>query len=396
MSFAVPGAGPREAKIVNDTLDNSIWSGGDTDRASQPLRVAWVISGSTCLRLGRTLGPLAVGLADEGVRLTGVCGDDAPEGAFADWPMDVVRFSMRRWFRPGRALTELATGLRESGVQLLHALDAEAGQTTALLADKLNCPHVVSSYRLGDGRLIGRMGARPEMILAAGRAVRDDLIESYCIPAERVAVVAPAVYQISDAGGFIRPDRCPSVVTSDVFDDYGATAAVLDAFAKLNSAGFGCLFFAVGNGPLEHMLRKRAEELGLCSLLTFVDRLDSRQLAGVFKAADIYISPRGTSSINLDALLAMASGAVVLAPEDHVSDFLIDGETAAMFRSRDAMDIAGRLAELLNDRKKTASLAAGALEYLAENHRPWQAVQNVAGVYRRVSAAVNDRVPMSV
>ena len=357
--------------------------------------MAWVVSGSTCLRLGRTLGPLAVGLADEGIQLIGVCGDDAPDSTFADWPISVIRFSMRRWFRSARAVAELAMSLRESGVQLLHALDAEAGQTTALLAGELNCPHVVSSYSLGDGRLVGRMGVRPAMVLAAGRAVRDDLIKSHCIPSDRVTVVAPAVYQISDAGCFSPTDRCPSVVTSDVFDDYGATAAVLEAFAKLNSAGTECLFFAVGNGPVEHMLRKHAETLGLCSSLTFVDRLDSRQLAGVFKAADIFISPRGASSINLDALLAMASGAAVLAPEDHVSDFLIDGKTAAMFRSRDARDIAEHLGELLNNREKTASLAKGALEYLAENHRPWQTLRSAAQVYRDVLAAGNNHVPMS-
>jgi len=233
------------------------------------------------------------------------------------------------------------------------------------------------------------------MVLAAGQAVRDDLIKSYCIPSDRVTVVAPAVYQVSDAGCFNRPDRCPSIVTSDVFDDYGATAAVLDAFAKLNSTGADCLFFAVGNGPTEHMLRKHAEALGLCGSLTFVDKLDSRQLAGVFKAADIYISPRGSSSINLDALLAMGSGAVVMAPEDHVSDFLIDGATTAMFRSRDAKDIADHLDELLNNRKKAASLATGALEYLAENHRPWQTVQSVARVYRNVLSARNNHVPLS-
>jgi len=380
---------------VNETQTNTVLSAGGAGRSAQPLRVAWVVSGSTCLRLGRTLGPLAVGLADEGIQLMGVCGHDAPDSTFADWPMNVIRFSMRRWFRPGRAVAELAERLRESGVQLLHALDAEAGQTTALLAGELNCPHVVSSYSLGDGRLVGRMGVRPAMILAAGRAVLDDLIKSHCIPADRVTVVTPAVYQVSDAGCFTRPDRCPSVVTSDVFDDYGATEAVLDAFAKLNATGTECLFFAVGNGPVERMLRKHAEAMGLCSLLTFVDRLDSRQLAGVFKAADIYISPRGTSSINLDALLAMASGAAVLAPEDHVSDFLIDGQTAAMFRSRDAQDIAEHLGELLNNRKKTASLAAGALGYLAENHRPWQTVRSAAGVYRSVLAAGNNHVPMS-
>ncbi|MBL7219041.1 MAG: glycosyltransferase family 4 protein [Phycisphaerae bacterium] len=380
---------------MNETQDKAVLAGKGEYVSAPSLHVAWVVSSSTCLRLGRTLGPLAVGLADEGIRLTGVCGSDTPQGAFSDWPMNVIRFPMRRWFRPATAVAELTDRLRQSGVQLLHALDAEAGQTTAVLSARLNCPHVVSSYSLGDGRLVGRMGVRPAMVLAAGRAVRDDLIKSHCIPSDAVTVVTPAVYQVSEAGCFNRPDRCPCVVTSDVFDDYGAAAAVLDAFAKIESTGTEALFFAVGNGPVERMLRKHAETLGLCRSLTFVDRLDSRQLAGVFKAADIYISPRGTSSINLDALLAMASGAAVLAPDDHVSDFLIDGKTAAMFRSRDATDIARNLGELLDNHEKTASLAAGALEYLAENHRPWQAVRNVAGVYRNVLASGTSHVPLS-
>ena len=381
--------------IVSEVFDNAATCGGFDGRSAQPVKAAWVVSGSTCLQLGRTLGPLAVGLADEGVHLTGVCGNDAPDGVLSDWPMDVIRFSMRRWFRPGKAVAELAAKLLDRGVQLLHALDAHAGQTTALLADEMDCPHLVSSYSLGDGRLIGRMGVRPAKVLAAGQGVFDDLIESHCIPVDRVTVSPPAVYQVSDAGGFQRSDRCLSIVTSDVFDDYGATAAVFDAFAKLKADGKKCLFFAVGNGPAEHTLRKHAEALGLCSVLTFVDRLDSRQLAGVFKAADIYISPRGASSINLDALLAMGSGAAVLAPEDYVSDFLIDGQTAEMFRSRDPKDIAEHLGELLENRDKTASLVSGALEHLNEHHRPWRAVRKVADAYRDALVAEENHVSMS-
>jgi glycosyltransferase involved in cell wall biosynthesis len=345
--------------------------------------------------LGRSLGSLAGGLADEGIYLAAICGDDAPVGAFSDWPIDVTRFFMRRWFRPGRAIARLGEKLQEQGVQLLHALDAEAGQTTSLLASQLNCPHVVSSYSLDDGRALGRMGVRPAMVLAASQSVRLDLINSHCIRPDRVTVAPPPAHPVAEANCFRRPDRCASIVTSDVFDDYGAVAAVLDAFAKLQYDKTECLFFAVGNGPAEHALRKHAEKLGLCGSLTFVDRLDSRQLAGVFEAADIYISPRGTSSVNLDAMLAMASGAAVLAPEDHVSDFLIDGQTASTFRSRDAKDIAEHLGDMLSNRERTVSLAEGALEYLAENHRPWRAVQSVAEVYNGVLAGSENHVPLS-
>jgi glycosyltransferase involved in cell wall biosynthesis len=381
---------------MNETLDTTVLIPERMDACTDSPRVAWVASASTCLRLGRMLGPLAVGLTDQGVELVGVCGDDAPVRTFVDWPMDVIRFFMRRWFRPARAISRLAEDLRQRDVQLLHALDAEAGHTTSLLAAKLDCQHVVSSYSLGDGRLIGRMGVRPAMVLAAGQAVQDDLINRHCIPSDRVTIVPPAVHQVPHASVARQPDRCSSIVTSDIFDDYGATAAVLEAFAKLKSAGTDCHFFAVGNGPAEHVLRKYSEKLGLCSSLTFVDRLDSKQLAGVFKGADIYISPRGASSINIDALLAMGSGATVLAPEDHVSDFLIDGRTAQMFRSRDARDIADRLGELLSNGEKSASLAAGALDYLDDNHRPRRAVQSASRVYRKLLSARKHHANVSV
>ncbi len=358
------------------------------------MRAAWVVSDLTCLRLGRTLGSLADGLTDRGVELVGVCGSDASHTALSEWATDVVKSPMRRWFRPGRMVASLADKLRQKGVQILHALDAEAGATTALLAGELGCPHVVSSYCLGDGRLIGRMDVRPAMVLAAGLAVKLDLVNSHCIPPSRVAVAPPAVRGVSDGNAFRQREHCRSVVTSDVFDDYGAAAAVLDAFARVNMPQTECLLFAVGNGPAEHMLRKHAEELGLGSSLTFVDRLDSRQLSGVFQTADIYISPRGANSVNLDALFAMASGAAVMAPEDHVSDFLIDGQTASIFRSRDARDIAEHLADMLENREKTATLAAGALGYLEEKHRHELTVQQVAGAYRAVLAAESSHVPL--
>jgi len=370
---------------MNAAFDNS---------ASQP-RAAWAICGDGIPQASVTLKPLAEGLAARGVELTIICGSHAPQGAFDGWPADVIRLPMRRWFRPARAISRLASELRERGVRILHALDAEAGGTTSLLAGELNCEHVVSSRRLGDGRLIGKMPVRPTLVLAAGLGVKLDLVNSNCIRPDRILVIPPAISHVDRTDRSAGRSRYRYVVTSDVFDDYRAAAAVLDAFARLDGTDTECLFFAVGNGPAEHTLRKHAEELGLSESLTFVDRLAARQLAGVFQAADIYISPRAADGINIDALLAMASGAAVMAPEDYVSDFIIDGKTASMFRSRDAGDIAEHLADMLKNRRRTASLADGALAYLDRNHHPGRTAEKVLAAYRTVLAAKPDRVPLS-
>jgi len=376
---------------MTEMLDNSTVTVEGTRRGSVPLRAAWVVSDDTPAPHGAIVDELSA----RGIEPVCICRPTGPGTGLDQCSVDVIPTAIRRWFRPGKALASLADKLRKKGVQILHALDCQAGQTSALLAAELGCPHVVNSNRLGDGRLIGRMSVKPAMVLAAGMAVKLDLVESLCIRPEQVAIVPPAVSHIDNADCLTIPGQCRSILTSDVFDDYGATAAVIDAFARLDRSQNDCLLFAVGNGPAEHMLRKHAEELDLCSRLTFVDRLDSRQLAGVFQAADIYISPRGASGINFDALLAMASGAAVMAPEDHVSDFLIDGQTASMFRSRDARDIAEHLTEMLNDRQKTASLARGALEYLDMNHAPDRIAMKIARACRSAMSPRPSRVPLS-
>ncbi len=374
-----------------EMLDNSTATVEGTRRGAVPLRAAWVMSDQTPPPRGALLDELAA----RGVQPVCICSPTGLDAGLGLSRIDVIPTAIRRWFRPGKALASLAEKLRKKGVQLLHALDCQAGQTSALLAAELGCPHVVNSNRLGDSRLIARMSVKPAMVLAAGMAVKLDLVESRCISPDRVAIVPPAVSHVDNADCLAIRGQCRSVVTSDVFDDYGSTAAVIDAFSRLDESQNDCLLFAVGNGPAEHMLRRHAEELDLCSRLTFVDRLDSRQLAGVFQAADIYISPRGASSINFDALLAMASGAAVMAPEDHVSDFLIDGRTASMFRSRDACDIAEHLTEMLNDRRKTASLAAGALEHLDMNHRPDRIAVKIARACRSAMSPKVSHVPIS-
>jgi len=367
----------------------------DPGESVQLLKVAWVASRGTFPQLGRILAPLAVGLSDELIELTGLCGPDACEGAFEEWPMEVKRISRPHWYRSGKAVRRVADDLRERDVALLHALDAGAGEVTAILARELNCPHVVSSYCLGDGRLVGRMCVRPGIVLAAGQAVRDDLIERHCIQDDRVMVIRPAACEVSHTGSFSNPHRSAAIVTSDRFEDYGAMAAVLDAFARLHAAGVECAFFAIGNGPVERQLRKHAEDLGLCDSLTFADALDASQLAGILKAADVYISPRATNSVNVDALLAMSVGTAVLAPQDHVSDFLIDGQTAAIFRPRDAQALADRLSEMLEDPGETTALAGRALEYLRTNHDPAHTLTAIADCYRKAVSLSDHHVQLS-
>jgi len=350
----------------------------------EPVRVGWIASDQTWNRLSGTLGPLAVGLADELLEVAAMCPEDVQEKILPSPPMAVIRYRPPGWPGKQKKTHALAERLREGKVRLLHALDAPAVHLTRRLARLLGCPYVVSAYRLGDGQRIGHLDDLAAAALAAGEEIHKELVGRRCLEADAVHIVRPGVHQVSSAACSVGRDRRPAVVADDVLSDFASTEAVLTAFAQLKQRGLDCVFFLIGAGPAERRLRKRAETLEITDVLTFVDRLTSRQLSGILKAADVYICPRAIRGVNLSILLAMAAGVPVLAPADDGADFLTDGRTARIFRARDAEDLSAKLAAMLEDGSSATDLANGALAHLCRHHRPARMVAAVAEVYRSV------------
>lgn len=366
-------------------LDASLSSTAESDQAeiqSPPLRVGWVVGKKVIERFGETLRALAVGLMDELVELFAICPHDADPASLPSPPLEIIPHGQLRWaIFETRAVESLVGEIRAHKVQLLHAMDAGGVRLTKRLARNASLPYVVSSWALGDARRLHGVGDAAA-ILAGSALVRKGLLAHHVAPAEKIRLLRPGVHHAPHATCFKDPHHSIAIVAGGEMNQFAFFAPVLKSFAELRGRDRQCAFFLIGNGRAEKRLRAQAERLGLREDLTFADRPPSTQMPDIFEAADVYISPVPTQTVDTWTLLAMAGGVPVLAAADGSSDFLIDGETAMLFERGDAGDLTAKLTALLDDPRKAREQAERALSYLHEHHSAPGMVSELAKIYR--------------
>jgi glycosyltransferase involved in cell wall biosynthesis len=335
--------------------------------------------------MGRILQPLAVGLLDALTQLILICPDQEEAKGIPSPPAEVVFYPSTQWWRSRRKSYEpLVQRLRTLRPDLLHAMEPALLRLTRLLAQELDLPYCVTSYRSDDARTLQKLDERAECILAVSRHVQGRLIEQRVAPAQSIQVVPPGVYPVKHATCFTQVGRSAAILAGGPLDDFESYCEVLSAFALLRKREYDCVFFLLGAGRAEHDLRKRAEKLKLTDTLTFVSGYADLQLEGVFQAADVYLSPKALPWLDLHCLQAMAAGIPVVVPRDVHDDFLVDSQAPVQFEPGDAEQMAQALAGLLDDRARARRLSEKALAYLRENHSASATVERLGACYRRI------------
>lgn len=343
-------------------------------------------------RLVRVLRPLAVGLMDELVDVTVFCPGDADLEDLPSPPVEIAPYAAPGWFGVRAAgveqLARVAAGRR---VGLLHALDAAAAGLCRRLAETADLPYVVSCYGLDDARRLRGLGPRAAAVLAASEAVRYRLLEEQVLVPRRVHLVRPGVYQVEQPTCFTDPQLSITIVADGPMNELAPWQAVLEALAAVR-AGRDCVLFAMGEGKAQRRVRHAAARLGISRELTFAPRQSPMQLAGILKAADVYISPVAQPSVDLHSLLAMAAGTPVIAAAGGCSDFLVADQTALLFAQSNGLELSQRLASLLDAPSRAHDIAAGALAALRARYTAAGMTAAVAELYRRVAEPSPQRV----
>lgn len=356
---------------------------------ARPVHVGWFAADDTLDDLARVLQPLAIGLADELVKITlfraGAGGGDVPgPGA------ETVRYRPRRLFGPGAAaVADLGEKVRAGKIDLLHALDAASTGLVAKVAWAAGRKYVVSSHAVGDGAVLGTLGADCAAVLASSTNIRNDLVVHHVSAAEKILLAPPGVYRVRAPTCFCETGRSIAIVAGGTMDSAGPWQAVLQTFAELRLREFDCLFFIVASGRGRHKTHRLARQLDLLGHVTFVDEQVASQFAGIVKAADVYISAAPSGTVDIRTLLAMANGSAVLAAADATADFIVDGQTALVFKQGDQAELTTKLVAMLDDPEAARALAAMALAYVAEHHSPATAVTALSEVYRNVAAGTD-------
>lgn len=329
---------------------------------------------------------LVVGLIDERVRVAqvvpeGVSQDDLSAfGEVVGWGETSIGLMNR--YRVG----QLNGALSALGVDMIHALDGRMWQGGLKLAETMDVPIVLSANSVLDiplaKRVLGRVDESRVAVTCATepitRAVRevaggDLLIETIQTGVHRHDVQPPT----------LQKDQALCVIVSGNGDwdtDYEKLLKGIQTFVNRWPMS---QFFFDGQGSGQHQLWKMASSMGLMGNVS----LTPRQLGhrDMLLRAHALIHPQALGRSRSLTLRAFARGLPVIAREDGLLDYLIDGETAVVLHQPGPDDWAAELEKLVTDRTAVEALGRRAIQWTNENRPTSRQINRVLEVYQRMA-----------
>lgn len=314
-----------------------------------------------------------------GRRLDALPGTPGVNFTWAAARLDPAWFA-RLWHRLGVPLhIERWTG----PVDLLHAPDftlppVKPGTRTLLTVHDLSfirapdaAPPRLRAYL---GRVVPRSVEQADHVLADSEATRQDLIDLYGTPDEKVSVVYSGVDArfgpVEDAGA-IRAVRAaygigdgPFIFSVGTVQPRKNYARLAEALHRLDRPDLS-LVIAGGEGWLEDDLYARIDALGLGERVRFIGFAADDDLPALYSAACVFAFPSLYEGFGLPPLEAMACGTPVVA--SNVSSVPeVVGEAGLLVDPLDVDALADALARALDDEALRADLIEKGRERAAE------------------------------
>jgi glycosyltransferase involved in cell wall biosynthesis len=297
----------------------------------------------------------------------------APAPRFAWCPTPITPVNLARlWYRLGLPLpVETFTG----GVDLYHATDFTLpptlpGTRTLLTVHDLSFVRVpeTASPRLKAylDAVVPRSCRRADHILADSQATKDDLVELYQLPADKITVL------LSGVDARFKPVADPqlraavrekynlgqqpyifAIGTVQPRKNYGR---LIEALAHLRALGHDVtLVIAGGKGWLEDPIYQALDKLRLREQVRFIGFADDADLPTLYSEARCLAFPSLYEGFGLPILEAMACGTPVIT--SHVSSMPeAAGDAALLISPTDVDAITAALEQVVSDEHLRLSL----------------------------------------
>ena len=125
---------------------------------------------------------------------------------------------------------------------------------------------------------------------------------------------------------------------------------LIEALARLSSAGLDFSARLIGEGPLRSQVRAQAGRHGLGGKVEFVDPMPQADLAQEYREADVVVLPAVDEGFGMALLEAQLCGTTVIGVySGGLTDIVEDGDTGLLARPDDPADLARVLKRALTD-----------------------------------------------
>jgi glycogen(starch) synthase len=305
-------------------------------------------------------------------------------------------------------LLAAGTALEGSGgVDVVHGHDWLVGAAAEELADRLGVPLVVTLHATEHGRHEGRVHHHPASVIHASERrlarraahvvvcsqfMAGHVREVFDLTADRVSVIpngvdAPPAPPRAQLAALRRRLGAPGdrlvLLAGRLVHEKGFQVALKALPAVV--AGGGVRWVLAGAGPHEPALRAQAEELGLLAHGVFLGWAGDRELAALYRVADLCVVPSLFEPFGLVALEAMACGCPCLAADTGGLREVVPDGAGLRFGAGDPGDLAAQALGLLGDAPLRLRLAAAGAEH-ARGYSWADVARRTAQVYADVRA----------
>ena len=147
-------------------------------------------------------------------------------------------------------------------------------------------------------------------------------------------------------------------------------------------------YLVIGGGPEEAKLRKLAGELGLEKQVEFLGRQPHHQVMKYMAACDIFTLPSWNEGFGVVYLEAMANGKPVIGCQgEGIEDFVEQGKTGLLVKSRDVDSLVEALSFLLSHPEEAREIGGRARKLVLENYTWEKNAEKTIKVYGEVLGA---------
>ena len=347
------------------------------------LRPALVASAKTISEYSIFLRHLLIGLADESIPTALVCPPDCKDvDSIVPPSVEVIThpaFQLPILWRQNR--NRLHEQLARFKPNVLHCLCESKALLTSRLARQLNLPYLLTvnslQKRWGQFLISARRCAK---IIVPAESIAANLMKLYPGFAERIEQINVGTFVAKQSSCFDRPSRLASMVVAHPLDDVDDFENLSAAVRHLAIDGYEFMLVVIGSGRADRQLRKLLTAFGLLENVISVPRLQPWR--AVLAAGDIFIQLVPSTAFNPLLLEAMSVGTAVAGCKGGVDDLIIANKTAVVFDPNDELSIYGSLQRLFNQPELARQIAAGAQQYLRENHTVSGMISSILQIYR--------------
>lgn len=314
--------------------------------------------------------------------------------------------------RDVRAMVETVVAAhRRKPFDIIHAQYGYPTGLAALEASRLvGVPNVVS-IQGGDGHWVGTCCRTHKLamqsvldhagaLLIGSSSFAAEVNQNHGTPLSRFTIIPGAVDTrrfLPREGGpameFLNPER-PVVLYHGRIDVRKGVLVLLDAFASLTrESGVGGVeaialvpqLIISGIGPDYELTLARVSEMGLDAFVTLTGYTAYEDAPGVYRGAEVFVSPTYAEGFSNTILEAMATGLPIISTfAVGVVDCLRHDENALLIQPGDVSALANALRRMIEDAPLRSRLAARALAEARELYSWPTVARQIVEVYERL------------